>query len=111
MKRLRELREAKKLSQQAFAEFFHITQQSVYKYEHGLAYPDIEIISQMADFFDTSIDYLVGASDVPLRYELVETTNLSSQELRVLEYYRRLSPDIQELIQKIILSDNHKTTP
>ena len=58
MKRLKQLRESKNLSQQAFAEFFHITQQSVYKYEHGLANPDIEMISQMADFFDTSIDYL-----------------------------------------------------
>ena len=102
MKRLRELRESKGLSQQALAEYFHITQQSVYKYEHGLAFPDIEIISQMADFFDTSIDYLVGTTDVPIRYELVKSSNLTASELRVLKYYRKLSPDIQELIQRII---------
>ena len=102
MKRLKELRESKGLSQQAFAEFFHITQQSVYKYEHGLAFPDIEIISQMADFFDTSIDYLVGTTPVPVRYELIQNSNLTASELRVLEYYRKLSPDMQELIQRII---------
>lgn len=102
MKRLRELRESKGLSQQALADFFHVTQQSVYKYEHGLAFPDIEIISQMADFFDTSIDYLVGSTDVPVRYELMEISHLTASELQALKYYRRLSPDVQELIQRII---------
>lgn len=102
MKRLKELRESKGLSQQAFAEHFHVTQQSIYKYEHGLSTPDIEIISQMANFFDTSIDYLVGASDVPTKYEFVQDSSLTAPELRVLQYYRTLSPDTQELIQRIV---------
>ena len=110
MKRLKQLRESKNLSQQAFAEFFHITQQSVYKYEHGLANPDIEMISQMADFFDTSIDYLVGATDVPVRYELIKDTNLTASESQILEYYRTLSPDMQELIQKIVQQQTKQPT-
>jgi transcriptional regulator with XRE-family HTH domain len=36
MERLRELRLQKKISQQQLADILHVTQQSIYKYEHGL---------------------------------------------------------------------------
>ena len=106
MKRLRKLREEKRLRQQALAELFNVTQQSIYKYEHGLAFPDIEIISKMADFFDTSIDYLTGNTEIPCRYETVKDSHLTVSEFRVLEYYRKLSPEVQALIQQIIKKHN-----
>ena len=69
MKRLRELRQKKGLSQQALADMLHVTQQSVYKYENGLAIPELDILIHMAEIFETSIDYLVGNTDVPFKYE------------------------------------------
>lgn len=102
MKRLRELREQKHMSQQALAEVLHVTQQSVYKYEHNLAVPDLDILIHIADFFHTSIDYLVEATDNPIRYESFDTSALTSDELRVLNYYRSLSPKAKELIHELI---------
>ncbi len=107
MKRLKELREKKKLSQQALAEHFHLTQQSIYKYEHGLAEPDLDTMMQIADFFDTSVDYLIGYSDIPLRYEAVLPESLTHQEVCILTYYRNLSPHAQELLLLLIAESNN----
>lgn len=102
MKRLKELRKAKGVSQQELADAIHVTQQSIFKYEHNLAHPDIDLIIACADFFDTSVDYLIGFSNVPTRYELLESGQLSAFECRMLEYYRNLSPSRKALIQAIV---------
>ena len=102
MKRLKKLREEKKMSQQALAEVLHVTQQSVYKYEHDLAVPDLDILICIANFFDTSIDYLVGVTDSPIRYESYDINSLTKDELSILNYYRTLSPKTKELICALI---------
>ena len=101
MVRLIELRESKHMSQQAVAEVFHVTQQTIFKYEHALAEPDLDVILHMADFFDTSVDYLIGYTDVPFRYEVYPKDSITQSEQRVLEYYRRLSPKVQALVQAL----------
>lgn len=106
MKRLKELREQKHMSQQALAEVLHVTQQSVYKYEHGLAVPDLDILIHISDFFNTSIDYLVEATDNPVKFEFCDHSSLTRDELRLLTYYRALSPKIKELIQEVIEERN-----
>ncbi len=103
MKRLRELRLQKKMSQRQLADILHVTQQSVYKYERGIAEPDLDIIIAMAKYFDTSVDYLIGYSDVPVKYELYDVEHsLTPTEQRLLDYYRSLSPAGQGIIQALI---------
>ncbi len=89
------------MSQQALAEVVHVTQQSIHKYEHELAEPDLDVILHLADFFDTSVDYLLGYTDVMERYEISPENAISGSELRVLEYYRQLSPRAKELIREL----------
>lgn len=102
MKRLKELRETKGFTQQELAEKLHVTQQSIYKYEHDLSWPDSEILIQMAEIFDTTVDYLIGASNVSIRYEIRPANSITSSEQRLLAYYRKLSPRAKELIQELI---------
>ena len=100
MKRLRELRQKKGLSQQALADMLHVTQQSVYKYENELAI-------HMAEIFETSIDYLVGNTDVPFKYETYDAdTSFTRSEMRVLNYYRHLSSNAKDFVQEIIQKGN-----
>lgn len=63
MKRLKELREENGISQQKLADEFYISQQSIWKYKNGLSEPDIKTLIKFADFFDVSVDYLIGISD------------------------------------------------
>ena len=75
MKRLKELRQKQKISQQKLAEHFHISQQSIWKYENGLAEPDICTLIQFADYFQTSVDYLIHFPVPPHSPSLFPTKN------------------------------------
>ena len=102
MKRIKELRTKNHLSQQALADVLHVTQQSIHKYEHDLAVPELDILIHMANYFDTSIDYLVEITDNPAHCSTYDEKIFSKKELRVLEFYRTLSPKMQELVQEMI---------
>lgn len=76
MKRLKELREENGISQQKLADEFHISQQSIWKYENGLSEPDIKTLIKFADFFDVSVDYLIGISDSKMRADAASVKQL-----------------------------------
>jgi transcriptional regulator with XRE-family HTH domain len=63
LKNLKALREEYGISQQRLAEAIFVTQPSINKYENHNTEPEIEILKRIADYFDTTIDYLVGYSD------------------------------------------------
>jgi len=64
MKRLKELREARKLNQEGLAMKLHLSQSAVSYYETGERKPDLETLIQLSEYFDVSIDYLIGRSNI-----------------------------------------------
>ncbi len=60
--RIRELREEKNLTQIELAKKFNITSASISQYELGKRFPDQETLEKLADYFNVSIDYLIGRS-------------------------------------------------
>lgn len=102
MKNLKFLRTKQNLSQQELANILHVSQQSIYKYENGITTPDVNTLIDMADYFHTSIDYLVGHSTIPHKIEPVTETSLNKQELAVIENYRKLSTKNLTLIETLI---------
>lgn len=63
MNRIRELREKAGLRQIDVAKATGIDQKTLSNYETGKTTPDSYSLIQLADFFDVSIDYLVGRID------------------------------------------------
>jgi len=61
--RLKELRLSKSLSQKALGEIIGIKAQSVNDMEHGRIKTTLDKAIILADYFNVSIDYLVGRSD------------------------------------------------
>ena len=57
---IRSFRRARSLTQEQLSEVLGVTTGAVHKWEAGLSVPDIQLIVQMADFFDTSVDVLLG---------------------------------------------------
>ncbi|MDO5022951.1 MAG: helix-turn-helix transcriptional regulator [Eubacteriales bacterium] len=57
---IKRLRKENKLTQEALAEVLGVTAGAVYKWERGLATPELNIIIALADFFDLSVDALLG---------------------------------------------------
>lgn len=62
--RLKKLRSEKNMVQKDIAKVLNITTSAYGFYEQGKRTPDQETLIKLADFFDVSIDYLLGKTDI-----------------------------------------------
>lgn len=63
--RLKELREARHLSQVRLAMELNLSQNSISRYENREREAGYETLVAMADYFQVSLDYLLGRTDQP----------------------------------------------
>jgi len=49
-----------KLTQSELAEVLGIKRSAINRYENGHAYPSIEMLLKMSEYFNVSVDYLLG---------------------------------------------------
>lgn len=89
MKNLRNLRKQHKLSQGELGKIFHAAQNTVSQWENGTKMPSCEIIEEIADYFDVTVDYLLGREEKKSpentddHYsEFLKTFNLLDDELK-----------------------------
>ncbi len=102
MENLKKLRTNRKLSQQKLADEFRLSQQSIYKYENGLAQPDIQTLKNFASFFHTTIDYLVGYTAVNDTCENNMIQSMTAEEIQFLNLFRELSPAMRGHITALL---------
>ena len=77
---IRTFRKKRKLTQEQLAEVLGVTSGAVYKWESGMSVPELQLIVEMADFFDTSVDVLLG-------YQMKDN-RLDTIIQRLKEYFR-----------------------
>lgn len=63
--RLKEIRKAKGISQLKLAMDLNTNQNTISRYETGEREPGILELIKIADYFDVSLDYLLGRTDNP----------------------------------------------
>ncbi len=87
--RIRELRHKKKITQQELADIVGVSFQTISKWENGGAMPDITYLPILAEYFDVSVDQLIGI--VPLNEEAYIACKTGSKEFwkEKLEYLLR----------------------
>ncbi len=68
LKRLKDLREDHDLSQESIAKLLKISRPQYSLYETGKRDIPVDLLSILAKFYHTSIDYIVGCTDVMERY-------------------------------------------
>lgn len=67
-KRIRDLREDSDLNQTQVAKMLGMSQTGYSKYETGENDLPTEVLIKLANFYGTSIDYLLGQTDTKKRY-------------------------------------------
>ena len=65
MNRLRDLREDRDLNQDTVAHFLNCSQTAYSRYELGKRDIPTEVLKKLADYYDTSIDYILGRTNNP----------------------------------------------
>ena len=87
--RLKSLRQEKKITQQDLANLLSVSASTVGMYEQQRRDPDTETLKQLAEYFNVSIDYLLGKSDIRNQYPnskvKMSESNLSGDNLEQLE--------------------------
>ncbi len=69
--RIRDLREDHDLNQTQVAKLLGCTQQTYSRYETGEITIDIYNLIKLADFYQTSCDYLLGITNEPKPYQRI----------------------------------------
>lgn len=64
--RLKSLRIQKGVTQKTIAEGIGVAPASLQRFEYGTVKPKLDTVARLADFFNVSIDYLVGRTDNPI---------------------------------------------
>lgn len=80
--KIRELRKAKKMTMKELGEVLGVAESTVSLYELGKREPDFETLRKIADYFNVSLDYLLGRDEYPISEEEWKNTPvaLSSPE-------------------------------
>lgn len=63
--RLKELRNSRNLTQKTVAEAVGMAPMAYQRYEYGTREPAFQQLIALADYFDVSLDYLLGRTDEP----------------------------------------------
>ena len=100
--KLKQLRQEYGISQQRLADAVNVSQPSINKYENHNIEPDIAVLVRLADYFNTSVDYIIGHTEVRRRIEPMEVYHLNDSESDMMTRYRALSPDERHCIDLTI---------
>ena len=66
--RLKDLREDSDLTQSALATHLNIKQNTYSQYENGQRQIPLELLIALAEYYETSLDYIVGLTDIKKPY-------------------------------------------
>ena len=65
---LRRFRKYMKITQKQAAKAAYVSERVYQEYEYGKAVPGLSYMISLADYYDVSLDYLVGRSEDPARH-------------------------------------------
>ncbi|MBR1822534.1 MAG: XRE family transcriptional regulator, partial [Clostridia bacterium] len=61
-----------------------------------------QTLKQMADYFNTSIDYIVGHTDIKDPFDNTEAFHLNADEGELITQYRALSPKERGCVRQVV---------
>ncbi len=89
MENLRTLRENANLTQRDFAKILDISKTTLCYYEQGKISPSVEMLVKIADYFDVSIDYLIGHQT----QNIVHIDSYTENQQKAISLMKKLSDD------------------
>ncbi len=95
--KIKALRTEKNITQQFLSDSLSVPRYVISNWEQARSEPDLADISKLADFFECSVDYLLGRED-DFGNIVVNTPELPGIEKRLLNAFRVLDDDEKDKI-------------
>ena len=102
LEKLKQLRIEKGISQQQLADVIMVSQQSINKYENHNVEPEISTMIKIANYFNVSVDYLVGRTEIRDIVTKEKMSDLSDSEVKVIEGLRKLKSKQKDCVLTVI---------
>lgn len=103
---LKELRMNKRLSQRELASIFKVSTGTVGNWEVGTREPDFNTLIKLANYFDVSVDYLLGVE----KTANATTPALTAEERELLEGYREINAAGKKLVMQTVQTLRNSAT-
>lgn len=101
VEQLKKLRLTKNLTQEEFSKILGTNRATLANWETGRTEPDATTLSNIASFFNVSVDYLLGRTFQPASPIQNESFTLSPDELALVEKYRRMKNNEKDTMHKV----------
>ncbi len=85
---IKKLRESQNLSQSQLADIVGTSRQCVSNWENGYAPPSLDSLTKICDYFNVSMDYLLG-------YEKLETVDVSGLTIEEIGHISMIVNDLK----------------
>ncbi len=83
LENLRKLRESRNITQVKLSTDLGISQELISRYEVGSSFPQPQMLIKLANYFNCSVDYLLGITDIPtpIKYLVSDREDVKFSEL------------------------------
>lgn len=105
---LKAVRNKKNLLQTKVAMDLHTTQETISSYETGRVFPSADMLVKLADYYNTSIDYLLCRTKYDMPIDEVKPDNISEKDFLILNKINKLSDLGKEKVESYIDGLNDK---
>lgn len=108
MKRLKELREQKNLTQAQLSKLLNISASTIGMYEQGRRFPDENLLKHISQYFNVSIDYLLGLTNIPntiddyIQKSNTNSYHINDDEQTLIKKYRQLKAEDKQIIDTML---------
>lgn len=99
---LKKIRESKNITQIKLSVDLGVSQELISRYEVGSSFPQPNMLIKLANYFNCSVDYLLGITDIstPISVLTTNSNNLESAELY--NKYKSLSDDNKKCFHRFL---------
>lgn len=106
--RLKEIRKRKGLLQTKVAMDLHTTQETISSYETGRVFPSSDMLIKLADYYNTSIDYLLNRTKYDMPIDSIKPESVSEEDFILLNKISKLTTINKEKVKSYIDGLNDK---
>ncbi len=88
---LKQIRNNKNLLQTKVAMDLNITQETISSYETGRVFPSSDMLIKLADYYNTSIDYILCRTKYDMPIDSIKPNNITDEDFILLNKIHKLS--------------------